>query len=71
MGFKGPVSEMGRWLAVRLDVRSALGAAAVEYAIMIAMIAAVIILAVIFLGQRTSGAFSCTAGALRDHSAAC
>ena len=62
---------MGVWLAARLNVRSERGASAVEYAVMIAMIAAVIIIAVIFLGQRTSGTFSCTAGALRDKTAAC
>jgi hypothetical protein len=38
---------------------------------MIAMIAAVIIVAVIFLGQRTSNTFSCTAGAIQVHSSAC
>lgn len=36
------------------------GATAVEYGIMIMLIAAVIILSVVFLGQRSSGSFSCT-----------
>jgi Flp pilus assembly pilin Flp len=65
------VGAIGSWLAARLNVTSDRGSSAVEYAIMIAMIAAVIIVAVLFLGQRTSGTFSCTAGALRDHGSAC
>lgn len=36
------------------------GATAVEYGLMVALIAAVIILAVVFLGQETSETFSCT-----------
>lgn len=36
------------------------GATAVEYGLMVALIAAVIILAVVFLGQETSQTFSCT-----------
>ena len=67
----GVLRGMGVWLAARLDIRSDRGASAVEYAIMIAMIAAVIIIAVIFLGQRTSGTFSCTANGLQNKTAAC
>lgn len=37
------------------------GATAVEYGLMVALIAAVIIVAVVFLGQETSGTFDCTA----------
>ena len=50
----------GAWLGARLNVKSERGATAVEYGIMVALIAAVIILAVVFLGQRTSTVFSCT-----------
>lgn len=50
--------------SARLGLRSQRGATAVEYAIMVAMIAAVIIVAVFFLGERTSSTFSCTASAL-------
>lgn len=49
------------WMAARLNVKSERGATAVEYGIMVALIAAVIIVAVVFLGQKTSSTFSCTA----------
>lgn len=52
---------LGTWVTARLNVKSERGATAVEYGIMVALIAAVIILAVVFLGQRTSGTFSCAA----------
>ena len=56
------------WLTARLNLRSERGATAVEYGIMVALIAAVIILAVVFLGQRTSTTFSCTAEAISTKS---
>ena len=52
---------LGSWIANRINVKSDRGATAVEYGIMVALIAAVIIIAVVFLGQRTSATFSCTA----------
>jgi pilus assembly protein Flp/PilA len=58
----------GTWLSARLNLRSERGATAVEYGIMVALIAAVIILAVVFLGQRTSQTFSCTAEAVSTKS---
>ena len=67
----GALQVMGLWLAARLNVRSGRGAAAVEYAIMIAMIAAVVILAVVFLGQKTSSTFSCTASIMVSNSGVC
>jgi pilus assembly protein Flp/PilA len=67
----GLVEAMGSWLAARLNVRNDRGASAVEYAIMVAMIAAVIILAVVFLGQKTSDTFSCTASSLQTKTEAC
>ena len=48
------------WLEARLNFKSERGATAVEYGIMVALIAAVIIAAVVFLGQRTSSTFSPT-----------
>jgi pilus assembly protein Flp/PilA len=51
----------GTWFATRLNVKSDRGATAVEYAVMVALIAAVIILAVIFLGRTASETFSHTA----------
>jgi pilus assembly protein Flp/PilA len=56
--------SIGPWVVARLQIRSERGATAVEYGIMVALIAAVIILAVVFLGQRTSTTFSCTAAAV-------
>ncbi|MCA1830005.1 MAG: Flp family type IVb pilin [Actinomycetota bacterium] len=50
----------GTWLATRLNVKSERGATAVEYGLMVALIAAVIIAAVVFLGQQTSSTFNCT-----------
>jgi len=47
------------WLAARLNIKSERGATAVEYAVMVALIAGVIIVAVVFLGQRASQSFSC------------
>jgi pilus assembly protein Flp/PilA len=55
------VRMIASWGAARLDVRSDRGATAVEYGIMVALIAAVIIVAVVFLGKKTSSTFSCTA----------
>jgi len=52
------------WLTARMNLKSERGATAVEYGIMVALIAAVIILAVVFLGQRTSTTFSCSAQAI-------
>lgn len=48
------------WLEVRLGIKTERGATAVEYAVMVALIAAVIILAVIFLGRTASKTFSKT-----------
>ena len=48
------------WLVARANLKSERGATAVEYAVMVALIAAVIILAVVFLGREASETFSCT-----------
>jgi pilus assembly protein Flp/PilA len=60
-----------RWLEARLNIKSERGATAVEYGIMVALIAAVIIAAVVFLGQRTSSTFSCTASVISSKAANC
>jgi pilus assembly protein Flp/PilA len=52
------------WLVTRMNLKSERGATAVEYGLMVALIAAVIIAAVVFLGQKTSSTFNCTAGAI-------
>ena len=48
------------WFVSRLPLKSERGATAVEYAVMVALIAAVIILAVVFLGRTASSTFSHT-----------
>jgi len=49
---------LGRWVSARLDVRNERGATAVEYAVMVALIAAVIVIAVVILGRASSSTFS-------------
>ena len=46
------------WLVARANIRSERGATAVEYAIMVALIAAVIVIAVILLGRASSSTYS-------------
>ena len=69
------ILEMARmasaWVAARMNVKSERGATAVEYGIMVALIAAVIIIAVLFLGRQTSRTFSCTAGSIQSTTNAC
>lgn len=60
----GRITIVADWLAARLSIRSERGASAVEYGVMVAMIAAVIVLAVVFLGSETSRTFSCSADSL-------
>jgi pilus assembly protein Flp/PilA len=60
-----------QWLAARLNVKNERGATAVEYGLMLALIAAVIIIAVVFLGQKTSSTFSCTGQSINDKNSAC
>jgi pilus assembly protein Flp/PilA len=48
------------WFVARLAIKNERGATAVEYAVMVALIAAVIILAVVFLGRTASSTFSHT-----------
>jgi len=64
------VRSAARWIAARLDVRSELGASAVEYGLMVMLIASVIIIAVFFLGAQTSKSFSCTAAGVKTTGAA-
>ena len=62
---------MTAWVVARLGIKSERGATAVEYGLMVALIAAVIIIAVVFLGQRTSSTFSCTASAISAKAGEC
>lgn len=57
-------------LAVRVR-HDASGATAVEYGLMVALIAAVIIVAVVFLGQETSATFQCTGDAIKAKGGSC
>jgi Flp pilus assembly pilin Flp len=50
---------LAKWTVARFDIRSARGATAVEYAIFVGLIAAVMILAVVFLGRETYKNFQC------------
>jgi pilus assembly protein Flp/PilA len=59
--FVGRMRLTASWAVGRAGIRSERGAAAVEYGILVAMIAAVVIVAVVFLGKKTSESFSCTA----------
>ncbi len=64
MGIVRMARLTANFLTARLSIKSERGATAVEYGIMVALIAAVIILAVVFLGKETSETFSCTAGSV-------
>jgi pilus assembly protein Flp/PilA len=64
------VRTSASWLVARANIKSERGATAVEYGIMVALIAAVIIVAVVFLGKKTSSTFSCTASNINAGSAA-
>lgn len=64
------ITSFAQWLIARLNIRSERGATAVEYGVMVALIAAVIILAVVFLGRETSKTFSCTGTALATKTSA-
>jgi pilus assembly protein Flp/PilA len=52
------------WLVARLNLKSEVGATAVEYGLMVALIAAVIIAAVAVLGTQTSDTFQCTSDSI-------
>lgn len=67
----GHFSFWRTWLRERIDFRSERAASAVEYGIMVAMIAAVVLIAVIFLGSETSRTFSCTANSLSSSANTC
>jgi pilus assembly protein Flp/PilA len=54
-----PLRVLASWIVARLDIRSERGATGVEYGIFIGMIAAVMILAVVFLGNETRKNFQC------------
>lgn len=52
------------WVTSRLNIRSERGATAVEYGLMVALIAAVIIGAVVVLGQNAKNTFDCTSNSI-------
>ena len=60
MSFIEPIRLFAAALTARLRISSERGATAVEYAVMVALIAAGIILAVVFLGRTASSPFSQT-----------
>ena len=65
------VRFMSTWITSRLNLKSDRGATAVEYGLMVALISAVIIAAVIFLGQKTSATFQCTGDSLAAKAQKC
>lgn len=65
------VRSAAQWVVARVNLKSERGATAVEYGLMVALIAAVIILAVVFLGNKTSSTFSCTAQTIQDKAGSC
>ena len=71
MGLLSSLRDRSRWATARLDIRSQAGASAVEYGLMIFLIAAVIIVAVVLLGSQTSRTFSCTGGSVQTSTVAC
>ena len=71
MSFVQMLRLTGAWLTARLNVKSERGATAVEYGVMVALIAAVIIIAVVFLGQKTSSTFNCTGSAITSKTGSC
>jgi pilus assembly protein Flp/PilA len=62
---------MGTWVVTRAKITSERGATAVEYGVMVALIAAVIIAAVLALGQQASDTFQCTADSIAARSDSC
>lgn len=58
-------------VAGRLFGRGERGATAVEYAIMVSAIAVAVILAVVFLGQRTNDNFTCTGDSIVAKTSVC
>jgi pilus assembly protein Flp/PilA len=52
------------WTVARLGIKSERGATAVEYGLMVALIAAVIIAAVVVLGNNAKTTFDCTSNSI-------
>lgn len=71
MAVLGTVRFLAARLTARVSPRGERGASAVEYGILIFLIAATIILAVVFLGSATSEGFDCTADSVRTSATAC
>lgn len=65
------VRSAAAWLTARIDVRSDRGATAIEYGIMASAIAAMVILAVAFIGDATNGNFVCTGQSWQTRTNAC
>jgi pilus assembly protein Flp/PilA len=61
----------GTWVVARIGIKSERGATAVEYGVMVALIAAVIIVAVVALGNNAKAKFNCTATSISSGTNAC
>ena len=58
------IRTLAQWMTARIDIKNEKGATAVEYGLMIALIAAVIIAAVVVLGNNAKDQFQCTANSI-------
>lgn len=58
-------------LTLTRRLRSERGATAVEYGLMIVLIAATVLTAVVFFGQETSGALQCAGDSVQTRNSAC
>lgn len=70
-GLVGVAHTLSTWITARMNVKSERGATAVEYGLMVALIAAVIIASVVLLGNNTKAAFQCTADSVGARAAKC
>ena len=71
MSLVSGIRGLPRYAVARLDIRTERGASAVEYGLLVFLVAATIILAVVFLGRQTSGTFSCAMRSVQTNTAAC
>lgn len=71
MAIVGITGQISRWLVARLDVRGERGATAVEYGVILVLIAAAIVVAASFLGRETDASFRCVTAPYPTRNPAC